>query len=591
MKKEYGYIALMTLAGVVLGLEIVLILGSIAIPDVADSLLTAAEVANFAELKRMFGWFKEGTQYALFAILILLLIIAFVRSLLLLNPHIRRTFRQGPGRWKLVVMLIVCLALFFPLLRASGYILNFNGAKVSLPEEIVWFAIFTAAGGLIWLICGEMGWGGDFSSWRMGTADKKPRPWTCLLLGCSFGIASYCLLYLNAWALETFMVLVAEVLGRSSEPSALGYRYMLLELAFTFGVSMGIIGALVPALAPTFPEPGERLRRFRPAPLLALVLITAVAGFYTYAVAKYDLGKKSFAAAVGVPEKATRKMTVVFFTPHAKGGATLEEWPLEATSFGSFKNGSMAVSAENLKKVEEYLALHPQGSIYNHVAKDMLINGRYALWEPNKGRELQFRMRKEMILPRLQLLAALRSAPVASENLEYLRSFTDDKNWHVGKRSVVRLSEAFLHFGLIDEANQWFAKAQKLKAEIPGDLPKALAAPVMKSGAVSGRVLVNGAPLAHGKVALVKYSKSMDKLSASSLTSTLADVWEIGADGRFAFDRMGRGEYLLAIMTEKETIPFDLPAGRFTVKAPPAVIRLDAERSKWELGDIDVLAR
>jgi len=144
-----------------------------------------------------------------------------------------------------------------------------------------------------------------------------------------------------------------------------------------------------------------------------------------------------------------------------------------------------------------------------------------------------------------------------------------------------------MHFGLVDEAKAWVEKA-KAKGE---DVSKItfLNDRVLTDGKITGAIQVNGKPPVHTKVALLRYTEGFEKIENASLPNRLLDVRELDSTGKFAFDKLGKGNYTLAIMTGKETIPYDLPKEKLNVNNYSTVMRLGAENPVLNLGDINIV--
>jgi hypothetical protein len=327
------------------------------------------------------------------------------------------------------------------------------------------------------------------------------------------------------------------------------------------------------------------------------VYIPVVIGTYWYAHIKYDLGKSSLAEAVGIPEKGPVSKTVVAIMPEKP---VCLEWPMQAGATiyrWNFSKKTVELSYENLKKIEEYLHNHKDGSVFYQTGLEVLVNGYNWFWDTERGIDQMFRNAPYAYVPRMQLVSRLRYVSVTPENEKYLRGFADETRWHVGKRGALLLAEAFMHFGHADEARKW---AEKAKAKAKGeDVSKAtfLTEPVFTKGTVSGAVKVNSAPLAGAKVALVAYrdNDNWDITKIFTLTvrlnTRLVDVRTTDASGKFTFTNLGRGEYMLAVMTDKETVPYSLPPGQFKVENAPGMIKLDIKNPSKNVGNINIVTK
>ena len=111
---------------------------------------------------------------------------------------------------------------------------------------------------------------------------------------------------------------------------------------------------------------------------------------------------------------------------------------------------------------------------------------------------------------------------------------------------------------------------------------------ILKDGKITGNIKVNGKSPANTKVGLLRYSKSFEKIDNITLVLRLLDARDIGNSSRFEFNHLGKGEYVLAVMTDKETIPYNLPSEKLRVANSPGVIKLDVNKPSINLGNINI---
>jgi hypothetical protein len=587
MKKEIAFIGLMMILGVALGFGLVAILGAIAIPGYTGMILTQAEKADFELMSQQFSWIVKN-PYLLTGILILFFITAGVLLFANLNPNFRNKFKEKTARLKAAAVLLGSLACFVllltPLFSSSLFPLLYSSFPQTINNTVI-FLFFLISSGLLWVIVGETGWAGDFSSWKMGVQGKQARPVASFILGGIIGSAAFGLYYLFNWSFNKYFILVSEVLDKSGETSYLGFKLLANYLMFFLSMSLGIMAGLITAFSPTYKTTRQRaVRLIFPAMLLA-VLIPVILTTYQNAVRKYDLGKKNLAEAVGIPEKASVSKAIATFMPNNK--TVIQEWPMQANANSFMGTYTIELSHENLNKVKDYIAAHKEGSVYNYAAQDVLVNGYYGLWDIKKGIEQQFKNSGEILLPRLMLISQLRYLPITTDNLNYLKSFTDENKWHIGR--ALRIAEAFMHFGMVDKAKAWVEKA-KSKGE---DVSKAtfLNDKVLTNGKILGEIKINGKSPANAKVGLLRYSESFEKIDNITLVLRLLDVRNLDATGRVSFNHLGRGEYVLAIMTDKETLPYNLPSEKLHVINSPGAIKLDVNKPNRNLGNINIVVK
>ncbi len=587
MKREIAFVASMIILGIVLGIGFVAILGAIAAPAYTNLILTQAEKADFELMSRQFNWVAKN-PYPLLAIGILFIITAVILFFANLNPNLNlNKFKEKtPGLKAPVVLLCSGACIFLLSAPAVGLFSSFF-TWFALPQTQNYFVIFLfffLGTGLLWFIAGEMGWAGDFSSWKMGVQGKGAKPAASFFLGGVAGSAAFGLFYLFTWSFNKYFVLVSEVLDKSGEISYLGFKLLAYAIMFLLSISFGILAGVTIALSPSYIETRQRLVRLIFPSLLFVIFAGIIAGVHQNAVAKYDLGKKNLAEAVGIPEKSSISRTIILFKP---GMPTIQEWPMEAKGSSVTGTNTIESSYENLKKVADYIDSHKNGSIYNYAAKDAIIKGYNSLWDVKKGIAYQAGTSEDILLHRLLLLSRLRNLPVTDENLSYLKGFTDENKWFIGGRYALRIAEAFMHFGLVDEAKIWLNKAK----ERGEDISKVtfLDEKPLKNGKVAGTIKVNGKFPANTRAALLQFVESLKEISDLTLNLRLVDVKELDSKGRFTFGNLGKGEYLLAVMTDKETIPYNSPPEKMKVENPPAVLRLNAYSPAVNLRDTNIV--
>lgn len=592
--KDIVFVAVTGILGAASGLGIASILNAIAMPNIANLLLTLREKADLeASLKGMLMFLGSHVN-TMMAVLAMCAIICFFLVLLELNPNFTAWKKAGFNRKKVIVATIASAVLLlllaasltrFPMLIVSGIIpATFPNTGIATLGFLM-----VILSGALWIIAGETGWAGDFTSWgfRSGWRSGRTGAAATFFMGAACGGIAYCLFILFNWSFDRYFLLVSEVFGGSGEPTFSGMKLLSWALVVLLGFSFAIISGFVTVLAPRRMTIKARLLRLVIPAVLLAIYAPIIAGMYHNAVVQYDLNKKNLAEAVGIPEKGRLSKTVVLFVPEKPA---VQEWLMEASGNGlMISNNTYALTPENIGKIEDYLSRHGNGSIFFYAGSDAAMKGYYKLWETDKGNERMFRNANHQFIARMVLLARLRSIPVTAENEKYLRSFSDETKWHAGKTASLRIAEAFMHFGSIDDAKTWADKA-KAKGEDPGK-SRTLSEPVLTNASVTGTIKLNGAPLAGKKVALFPYRQKMSRIDPRYFYGFPLDAKTTDPSGRFEFSNLGKGEYVLAVMTEKEEVPFKVPAENFSVENSPGVIALDSAAPVKNLYGINIVVQ
>lgn len=586
MKKEHAFILTLAVFGAIAGAAVVAILMSIAVPAMEQYLLTAAEKADWDKLGAVSRFFAESRfQAVMFAVLAAAALAALSFFLLILNPQIK----NGLTRWrtkaglKLLAVVFALFGWFFLQIAGIDSLLS-QGEQANMLVRFLFLAMGTGA---LWYVAGEQGWAGDLSTWG---PPQDAAPARTMLLGAGAGTAIFAVYQAYDWAFRKYFILVAEVLGRSSETSYLGFKQLAAGSIIGLATAAAIIAGFLLAFAPVRRDATEVKRRLV-APVLALGAVCAVllAG-YVYAGSKYDLNKDNFAATIGVSEKAKESRTILLFVPAATSSVMAQEWPLQVSGSGMVSNVAMELTRENLQKTEAYLQAHPEGTIFTYAARDMLMRGYYSLWDVKSALAWQVTAAETQLLPRMMLTMRLRSMPVTVDNLKLLEAFADERTWRPGGKSALTLAMGYHHFGRVAEAGVLLQRAKERGA----DMSKAdfMTEKPVTNGLVRGKLQLDGKPLAGVKVALLSYPAEKQQSGKFNLTQvtlchSLVDVRETGTDGSFAFNALGNGAYVLALMAGRDVIPFDGKPGAVTAKNSPGLIKI-GPASVREIGTIAV---
>ncbi len=590
--KDIIFVLVMGMFGVAGGVGIMSILSVIAAPNYMDMLLTVKEKADLEAMSTGFLAVLGGNVGVMAAVMVIIAIIGFIFVLYELNPNFgllrRHTVKMAKaavaaaGGAVLFLLLVAAMARM-PLAIISGILPS------SLPEALIFYGVVLCViSGMLWVLVGETGWAGDLVSWRAGSKDMVMPRWpkflTSFLMGAACGGIAYCLLLLLNESFNKYFLLVAEVLGRSGEPSIHGWRLLSYSLMVMLGFSLAIIAGFVTVLSAREMTVRARLIRLIVPAVLLAVYAVIICGTYRDAVTRYDLNKKNLAEAAGIPEKGQAVRTVLLFIPEK---TAVKEWRMEAAGSGVMvSNNTYALTPENITKIENYLSSRKDGSIFFYAGQDAVMKGYFKLWETEKAVERMFVNANSQILARMVLLKRLSSIPATAENEKYLRSFADETKWYSGKTPSLRIAEAFMHFGRADEAKAWADKA-KAKGADPAK-SAFLSGPVLTGTSVAGAVNLNGAPLTGRKVALFSYRPKMTNIDPQSFASFPVDAKTTDGAGRFAFTNLGKGEYVLAVMVDNEQVSSKVPADGLSVENAPGIIRIDAENPSRSLGTIAI---
>jgi len=598
MKREMAFTILAMICGAILSLSMMegLLLSGMRSPTATEHpLVTWEEKAEFDSFAKSPWWklsptWQRSILTGLFAVIPLALsAVGFWSFLWHLNPN----WVKASPRWKgkpLVVSMLVLLSVAILLLVIVSASISM-GMGIRLLHTLALVIFF----GLLWFIAGEMGWAGDYSSWKMGVPGKIPRPGASFLMGATVGLAASGLIWLDRWAIGQWMFLASEVLPKTFFLMRLPFRNSCYGMAAVVGMSFGIFAGLAAALSPRYLETKQRLRRFLLPSILFGILIAVIAGVYLRAANRYELGGKSLAEALRVPAGTSVDRTVVLFKAKGKPGElAIQRWPMESsvtTLFPTPASYTMGLTLENLCRVEEYLSKKKSRTRFSPAAIDLLRDGYYRLWDLGRFRQWEFFDSEWEPIRRNIFLNYLEFLPIIPANRSYLESYANENKWYASGKGALQIAKGFSHFGMREEAERWLGKARERGADISSvHLPSR----ALTEGKVKGRIRVNGKPPSNSKVLLLAYVRPLEELRTSPLLGSaqeFVEAQELDAEGRFAFSNLYEGEFLLALMTEKETLPFALAPSRIKVRNAPGIIKLTGQKPTRTLGEIGLVAK
>lgn len=588
MKKDISFVLAMFLFGTIAGLLVTLILMAIAVPQFTQYQLTVAEKADWERIASYTDLLTGSSSWIILAAASLalggILMLLFLR---MVNPHITTALKRprSVAGAKFLVVFIASLVWLYLLINLSGSF--YLQSEIS---KLIQFGVSVVGTAGLWVLAGERGWAGDFSSWRM---PRDAKPMRISLLGAVTGAAVFAITYVFDVAMGKYFILVSEVLDGSGETSFLGFKYLALGTSLQISLELLLIAGFASALAPVQRDAAEiRHRLVKPAVALTAI-ITLLMAAYSYAARKYDLDKSDLASAAGISSKATESRTLLIFNPSRDLPVTLQEWPLQAKGWSLAVGSTVELTKDNLTKIESYLHDHPDGTVHTYAAQNILMNGYYSLWEVQRGQAWQVKAAESQLLPRLLLLGRFAAMRVTPPNLDILESYSDDKKWYHPGRAARSLSIAYQHFGKPAQARAWLRKSQDAGAEITDT--KYLDAPAVTQGTIKGKLFLNGKPLADVKVGLLSYQTTGTRIETFTLTDfslarSLQDAVRTKSDGSFVFTDLGSAKYLIAIMTEKDVIPFDIKPERIKVSNLPGLIQIGPAVNR-NIGTIKITTR
>ncbi len=317
------------------------------------------------------------------------------------------------------------------------------------------------------------------------------------------------------------------------------------------GLSAGVL--LTTVLAATHAAVAAALVRDDWRPMRGAVLAAALAGwggvtFATEGVLArvWGYGPRTLAAAAGVPTNAEApRLTVAWLYP-SHGRA----WRAETVRMSS---ETVDLTPASIERLEAYLERTRFRGVFVEEALQAVRLGRAQWWDEEKALDAYMLSVPGRVHPDYRrALELLRAGPVTAERygkLEQLSAATGKRVEGFEKGSESQLifegfSAAYARFGDETRAREWLGRLDGLWAVSEKKI-EAGTLEDLRDGRVEGSVLLDDRPATDLRVGLFALWKS----SATGVTHYwLSGVRMPDPDGRFAFDALGPGQYVLALM-------------------------------------------
>lgn len=188
-----------------------------------------------------------------------------------------------------------------------------------------------------------------------------------------------------------------------------------------------------------------------------------------------------------------------------------------------------------------------------------------------------------MLLPRAILISKLPYLPITEINLNYLKSFSDEVKWHVGPKYALKIADAYRHFGMMEDAKKWLEKGKSGGAD--ASKAETMNGTVLTDGSIKGKIAIGGKHPSDIMIGLIQDDGSLKTLGGILFVRKLIDAQTPDPTGGFSFERLGEGEYLLAVMIDEKTVPHN---SNVKVESSPGVIKLTAENGVQVVKDINI---
>ena len=523
-----------------------------------------------------------------------------------LNPALTRLpfARDGKPIWAWVAWLVAGALMLIPaaiVFRALDP--GFNAGDNL--RVIHWIAIPVAAA-VSWALLSPRAFG------RFGAGALPPLQWPDVARSAGFGAVFILLFVLASKAIGTgfmaWFTVVVEGLDRNSEVSMFGMYGMLAGMVVLFGLGYAVIFGLLPAFVPGPESWRQRLSCVRPALVLLTISLAAAVIALPMLSAVHYLGSKRLVAAADLSAIQPLSLRFVKLCKDKECRVKGDQSPNPVLTVGKpitqvptyglmvVDGGMVPAHPDTVPALEKFVAEHRR-SVLRKAAMTGAVEVYKQLWQRQDAARLWERFVQQgdlhdstLIWQQVQLAWLVNASPINAETRALLESMSDDRQYVIGGRAAVRLAAAWARFGDMTKANLFLDRAKKANPEKYDEVK--LACADLVNGYIGGQIVMP-AGTEGVRVGLFRVSpdptRKPDAQSGkpasfgSGSLVRLTDSAMLAADGRFAFQGVGSGEYTLALLIPGAKLQEKNAVAGYNV---PERIVLGAAAPRRDLGSI-----
>ncbi|MGC8667400.1 MAG: hypothetical protein ACP5VE_04685 [Chthonomonadales bacterium] len=300
----------------------------------------------------------------------------------------------------------------------------------------------------------------------------------------------------------------------------------------------------------------------------------------------YSVAANRLARAAGVPLGAPAFDTVLLMRP---AGAVTMNVLAEAVD-------GPAITPEAAKRVEAFLARRRYLTSLSAVAFRTWHDAATVSWRPEECLRVEYA--KLTHCPDQQFLGLfldkLRSAPATEEVLNYADRLAGGREWvYLTRDARIVVGDIYARLGRREKAQLWYRRAEIPEGRVAQMLDERT---MFAGGRLTGRIFLNGAPLAGAKVALVPASAVPEAFRTQAAPGIVRPFWfrwvaasaQTDASGTFRMEHIVAGTYRLIFTSPRVRVePF---SRRVHVTGGPGPLFLGYGRKEMDVGVIRVTA-
>ena len=607
------------LIGAIFGLWALFVLVAIAMPAYHEYLMPLGmyhDVNAIAPLATLLG---EAPNWLPWSALILLAWIWFMVAGRL-HPALARMPRTDDGKriwaWAAwmgggLLFLAACILVF------SVTDLGIIGAG-GQSSDTNWIVALAAAA-MVWPLVSPQAFG------RFGNNHPSKLSWPAVArtagLGVMFILAFGLIVKAVSAVFMIWFTVVTEALDRSMETSAFGWTWLSIGMVVMLALGSALAFGLLPAFIPGTGGWRARVTATRPALILAAgVLAAGVVALPLLSSVDY-LGNKKLVDVAELSGIHPLSLRLVKFcadsncrvskdlsaNPALKVGNPVTQVSASGSYYGG---GDVPLHPDAVAALERFVAGKGKNSVLRKSAMMGAADVYNTLWQPREYYQLIDNFTRQNSLKhgsllqiQIKLAWLMRAAPINAETRAMLEQMSDDKRYFIGGRAAAMLAAAWARFGDMKRAEGFLASARRASPDRYDHVKLVLGS--LSNGRLAGQIAMPGATTAGIRVGLFRLTDDDPTKPASSVRkkkspgdpkpaftktnmTVLVGSAVLTADGRFAFQHLGAGDYYLAMLIPDEKLKGrDRIAGNNT----PDLISLNAAAPRRDLGVIRLTAQ
>jgi hypothetical protein len=386
------------------------------------------------------------------------------------------------------------------------------------------------------------------------------------------------------------------IMGGAAEPTNPGLMRVILGVVIACALPFAAAGAAMRPMSPRGMVAASRVSSLLVFAVISIITAVVSTSFERHCKIAWEMDKKSLAEAASLsvmPEVMVRRA----LTLDGQKNVEAETLSLRAEAGIWGQPYVLDLTRENMAAIDRYLEfLKDRVTYFTFEAMEARRNIAARNWLIDEFRDICMKNStgKGALINSTLLLESLDHAPANEANRKLLETLSDEREFHHGGKSLLRLARAWRSMGDAAQAARFYERA---RAELPPDELKVeggFTGTVFAGGRVAGRV--EGLTGVGDKAAVVVGLYYLDKELTDVKDMRLAGIFsavrikaavKIAKDGSFAFDRVASGKYRLVALLPPGPVGHIGQSGKFDIQGG-GPITIDAAHPTADMGVIRI---